>query len=466
MHTFRRTKIVCTIGPASRSEEALLALVRGGMDVARLNLSHGTHREHTAVFTRIRNVADREGRPIAVLFDTKGPAIRTGERTTPLLIKNGQEILFVPEGRNAADVTQNVITVNYDGFARDVGETDRILIENGEMVFDIVSVEPNGSVRAKSRQDGEIGSRRHVNLPGADVDLPTFSDKDREDIAFAEELRADFIALSFIRTGEDLEEARHLAPTPHLIAKIETVQAVKNISDIIRSADGIMVARGDLGVEIPFEEVFAVQNEIVARCRDAGKPVIVATQMLESMTLHPMPTRAEVTDVAHAVETGADAVMLSGETATGKHPALVLEAMDRIIRSTERSLEREHASPGAIHDDAEARAEAAVSLAASAHADALVVFTHRGNTARNIAKFRPHVPIVTLTSTREVQRKCALLYGVIPFIIPFGAPEQTIQEGLTKAREAAVIAPGQTVVLIADAAAKDAPVSSVQVREV
>jgi len=464
----RMTKIVCTIGPASASLPVMESLARNGMDIARLNLSHGTYDQHRTTVAAIRKLCDAGPYCIGIMFDTKGAEIRTGLRPSPLAVTEGDEILFVEEGkaRSPAD-----IEVNYGAFASDVRETDRILIDNGELAFGIVRILPDGSVLGRAQQSGTIGSRRHINLPGADLDLPPLTADDWKDIAFAIEQGADFLALSFIRTADDVRAVRAFVRERkggiQIIAKIETRQSVENIAEILNVSDGIMVARGDLGAEVPFEDVFVIQNELVARCRDAGKPVIVATHMLESMTEHPMPTRAEVTDVAHAAELGADATMLSGETASGKHPALAVEAMRRIIVATEEYGQRfRTAYPAAVHNEQEAQAEAAVSLADASGADALVVFTREGNTARVVSKFRPRVPVIAVTSSAETQRRVKLYYGVTPVVVTFSDPESTVQAGLRAAKEAGLIHTGERAVLISDSEAKDAPVSTVQMREI
>jgi len=451
----RMTKIVCTIGPSCSDFTGIESLAEHGMNIARVNLSHGTQQQHKETVSILRKL-NESGHCIGIMFDTRGGEIRTGERQTPLPVTKGQEVTFVPEGRPCPD---SCVSINYDGFADDVRETDCILLDNGELSFDIVTINDDGTVIGRAAQDGEIGSRRHINLPGADVDLPSITDKDWEDIAFAVEQEADFVALSFIRTSDDINAVRAFITEKgsgmQLIAKIETAQAVEHIAEIINASDGIMVARGDLGAEVPFEDVFVIQNELVTRCRDAGKPVIVATHMLESMREHPIPTRAEVTDVAHAAETGADATMLSGETASGKHPPVAVDAMRRILEATECYRCRfDVGLPSAVHNDREAQAEAAVALANSSDADALVVFTREGNTARLVSKFRPNVPIIGVAATKEIQRRIQLLYGVYPVQTTFGKPEETVQAGLDAAVAAGYIAKGQKIVLISDAEAK------------
>jgi pyruvate kinase len=458
MQPHRLTKIVCTLGPASASEAQIRELADGGMNIARINLSHGTHEEHSAVIAAIRKVNKGRSMPVGILLDTKGAEIRTGDVQTPLTVKAGDEVTFVPESDpRAAHPGDGIIAVNYDGFADDIRETKVILIDNGELSFDILSIGKDRSVRAKARQDGEIGSRRHVNLPGADIDLPALTDKDWDDVTFSAQQAVDFIALSFIRTADEVEQVRdflrkHKASSIALVSKIETAQAVENIAEIIRVSDGIMVARGDLGAEVPFESLPAIQDEIVVRCSDAGKPVIVATHMLESMKNHPIPTRAEMTDVAHAATEKADSTMLSGETATGRHPPVALEAMDRILRATEQHITR-FAGPSDIRmsdDEYDARSQAAVNLARTTDAAAILVFTRSGRTAQQVSKFRPNVPIIACTNAQDVQQKMTLLFGVYPLLIRFGDPEATITNGMNALLQSGLIQSGSKLILVSD----------------
>lgn len=468
----RFTKILCTLGPATHTRAAIEALAEGGMNVARINLSHGSEDEHRSVIHLIQEISrnrKKNGKPeIAILLDTKGAEIRTGDTDKPVAIKKGQEVIFSSHPNPDADKT--VIAVNYGGFANDVRETDRILIDNGEIIFDILSIEKNGDVRAKARGDGTIGSRRHVNLPGADIDLPSVTERDWEDIAFAAEEQVDFLALSFMRTGEDVTSVRNFLQKKNspiqIIAKIETKQAVENIQEIIHASDAIMIARGDLGAELPFETLPVIQDEIVMLCRVQGKPVIIATHMLESMMHQATPTRAEVTDIAHAATTGADATMLSGETASGSNPLLSLDAMDRVLRATEQHLARfslEGAQP--VQSERQARAEAAKTLADSTHAKAILVFTRTGQTARDLAKFRPHIPIFAFTNSASVARGLQVCYGVVPMEMALDQdPEATVQNALALCKKAGTVSPGDRVVIVSDAKAHEKLINTVQMR--
>ncbi|MEI8229531.1 MAG: pyruvate kinase [Candidatus Peregrinibacteria bacterium] len=470
--TSRLTKIICTLGPASDTYEQIRALAEAGMNIARINLSHGKREEHAAVIAHIRRL-NEEGYCIGHFMDTRGAEIRSGVVIQPIPIALGQEVVFSSNPKYQDPKNRAVIEVNYDSFAQDVRETKSILLDNGSISFDIVSIEKDGAVIAKALDAGSIGSRRHINLPGADIDLPSLTQKDWDDIAYGADEGVDAVALSFIRTAEEIEEVRALLmkkkSAMQIITKIETKVAVgKNLREIIDASDAIMVARGDLGTDIPIEELPAYQDEIVSLCIDAGKPVIVATHMLESMSAFPLPTRAEVTDVAHATATRTDTTMLSGETAAGKHPVKCVEMMDRIIRATEtREFRFHHFDDIAIRNDRDARAEAAVRLAKTTEADAMIVITRSGQTAREVARFRPDLPVIACTPTAAVQHSLTIVYGIFPLVVPFALPEKTIEDSLDGAKKAGLIKGGMRVVLLTDVLAKgDAHVTTVQLREI
>jgi pyruvate kinase len=442
--TTRSTKLVCTLGPACGTPEQIEALAVAGMTVARINMSHGSTESYKKTISMLHELNAKLAKNphplvpcIGILVDTQGAEIRTGDLAEPLELKAGQEVVFT----NKKDLTNErpVIWVNYEHFARDVGNAERILVDNGEITFELVSVQPDGGAIAKAMQDGVIGSRRHVNLPGVDLDMPSVSEKDWKDMEMAIEEKADFVALSFIRTGAEVEEVgaflKKKGSPMQMITKIETRQAVENIHEIIAASHGIMVARGDLGAEIPFERVPAIQDEIVALCRAAGKPVIVATHMLESMIVQPMPTRAEATDIAHAVLSRTDSTMLSGETAKGKHPLAAVDAMSRVIRATEEHLSRSVTVEAMeIHTADDARAEAAVTLAKSTNAKAIVAITRTGKTARAICRYRPHVPVIACTPDVSVQHQLQLSYGALPLILELQADHDATIDAAMKAR--------------------------------
>lgn len=465
----RLTKVICTLGPATNSREGILRLAKTGMNIARINFSHGSLPQHEEVIRTIQDINEKEGMNIAVMLDTKGSEIRTGEVSSPMEVAAGETVIFSPRPLPKSD--HKVILVNYDKFSEDVRETDRILLDNGELRYDIVEIQDDGCVLARAREAGKIGSRRHVNLPGAYINLPSITDKDWEDISLGCQLGADFVALSFIRSAKDVRDVRDFLSKKnahmHIIAKIETKQAVEDLHNIIDASDGVMVARGDLGAEIPFELIPAIQDDIVLRCRTQGKRVIVATHMLESMIKNPMPTRAEVTDVAHAAVTRTDTTMLSGETASGAHPFEALEAMDRILIETERHLQPLHDCGTPSTDDTrQARAIAAVNMANSLKTPAIVVLTQSGKSAHAISSFRPLVPILAFTASPVVRRRLQMDYGVAPFLLSLDEsdPENTVQSAIMLGKERGLLRSGDRIVLVTDSKVKDGVVSSVQVR--
>ena len=405
------------MGPASSTRDALRGLVGAGLNVARINFSHSTHEQHAATIALIRDVAGETGKPIAILGDLQGPRIRIGELGKPRDLADGSDVVFAPEGKETGDE----VPVTYEALADDVHDGDRILINDGLIELVVLDVS-KPRVTARVVHGGQLSSHKGINLPGVQVSAPSITTKDREDIAFAVEQELEYVALSFVRRAQDIAELRQLVPRHMLVvAKIEKDSALENIETIIRASDGIMVARGDLGVELPFEEVPYAQKRIIALCNRLGRPVITATQMLESMITHPRPTRAEASDVANAILDGTDAVMLSAETATGQYPRLAVEAMTRIITEIETRVKPRH------RDDRR-RAETAVSTefaiaAASAAAvtmlgaPVLIVFTKSGFSARVVAAHRPSVPILVLTDVPRTFRQLGLVWGVVPELV-------------------------------------------------
>src|SRR3989338_1970896 len=339
----RLTKIICTWGPSTQTPAQIEALARGGMDILRFNLCHGTWEEHRRTIRIVKalnaKLAGKGKIPscVGTLLDVKGAEVRTGVVETPLRIRKGEKVIF--SSRPCKGERLQGVLVNHRQFSADAAQAEHIILDNGKMSFDLVSKRKDGSVILRARQKGVIGSRRHVNLPGANIDLPSITKEDWKSIEHAADEKVDFLGLSFIRKAWEIEEVRKYLDKRGvpigLIAKIETRQALENLEEIIAVSDAVMVARGDLGSEIPFEQMPVVQDPIVSLCRQAGKPVLVATHMLESMIENPMPTRAEVTDIAHAAVTSTDVTMLSGETASGLHPRESLDAMDRVLRETE-----------------------------------------------------------------------------------------------------------------------------------
>lgn len=406
----RRAKIVCTIGPASESDEAVRALCLAGMDVARLNFSHGTAHEHAARAERIRRHSVELGKPVALLQDLSGPKIRTGVGG-PAAVADGDRVVLIESDVGSA----TELAINYEGLTEDVEPGDRILLADGQVEL-IVESKSKNAVEARAEHGGKLRDRMGVNLPSRRVRLGALTDKDRRDLEHGLKIGVDFIALSFVRSADDVAELRALCkklgrPTP-IIAKIETPPAVESIDDIVQAADAVMVARGDLGVELAPERVPVVQKRILNACRRHIRPVIVATEMLQSMVNAPRPTRAEASDVAGAVFDGADAVMLSAETATGVDPARACKMMASIM--AEAAASDFYAPPPADAGDTvpEAIARAACDVATGLKADVIVALTESGLTARLVSKARPAVPIVAFTHDDTTLRRLALYWGV------------------------------------------------------
>jgi pyruvate kinase len=413
-----RTKIVCTLGPSSATREAIKSLVEAGLNVARVNFSHGTHEQHAATIKLIRAVADEMKRPVAILGDLQGPRIRIGDLPAPVQLENGSEVVLVPE----ADADEpNEIPVTYERLADDLHPGERILIDDG--LLDLVVVDVNKPrVTARVLHGGPLRSHKGMNFPGVVVSASSLTEKDREDVRFAIAQELDYLALSFVQRPEDVRELRTLLPKGMLIvAKIEKDSALDNIEAIIEESDAVMVARGDLGVELPFEQVPLAQKRIIGFANHAGRPVITATQMLESMITNPRPTRAEASDVANAILDGTDAVMLSAETAAGKYPRLAVEAMSRIISELEkhprpRRNERQDRNVAVSTEFAIAAASSAA--VRMLQAPCVIVFTKSGFSARIIASQRPNVPILVLTDVPRTYRQLALVWGVVPELVP------------------------------------------------
>ena len=445
-----RTKIVCTLGPSSSSRDALLSLVEAGLNVARLNFSHGTHEQHAEVIATVREVAATVGRPVALLGDLQGPRIRIGDLVAPIQLDEGADVVLAPE-----DVARpGEIPITYERMATDVHAGDRVLVDDGLIELVVLDVaEPR--VTARVLHGGPLKSHKGMNLPGVHVSVPSLTEKDRDDVRFAVSQGLDYLALSFVRKAADLAELRALVPREMLIvAKIEKDVALENIDEIIRASDGVMVARGDLGVELPFEEVPIAQKRIIALATRLGRPVITATQMLESMIHNPRPTRAEASDVANAILDGTDAVMLSAETAAGKYPRLAVEAMARIIREIESHpapfrRDARAATLGTV-DTEHAIAAASATAARNLGAPIIIVFTKSGFTARVMASHRPSVPILGLTDEERTYRQLALVWGVIPELVEHQKDYEAMARiGMDRARENGLVQQGDRVIVTA-----------------
>jgi pyruvate kinase len=416
----RRAKIVCTLGPATASAEAIAELIAAGMDVARMNFSHGDHADHQAVYERVRAAAAGVGRPIGVLADLQGPKIRLGRFADgPVMWETGEQVAITVD-----DVVgdHDRVSTTYQGLARDARKGDRLLVDDGKV--GLVVDEVRGSdVICTVTEGGEVSNNKGLSLPGMNISVPALSDKDIADLTFALGLGVDFVALSFVRSAGDIDLVHKVmdevgSPRIPVIAKLEKPEAVANLEAIVSAFDGVMVARGDLGVELPLEQVPMVQKRIVQIARENAKPVIVATQMLDSMIEHSRPTRAEASDVANAVMDGADAVMLSGETSVGKYPTITVQTMARIIAAVEvESVQapplthKPKTQPGAI-------ADAARDIGERLDAAALVAFTQSGDTVRRLARLHTPLPLLAFTPMETTYRQLSLTWGVQCFQVP------------------------------------------------
>jgi pyruvate kinase len=453
--TPRRTKIVATIGPACSTPEKLRELVGAGMDAARLNLSHGTHEDHAARAKLVRDVQEEVGRPLALIGDLQGPKFRVGGLDQPLILVQGSEVTVVTTGDGAGNGELPVAPAAIGEVLRPGHE---VLIDDGMIRLRVDAVE-SGRFRCGIVVGGTVTSHKGVNLPGVPIAIPSLTRKDLEDLEFALELGCDFIALSFVRSAADVRDLKALieqeGSTAHVIAKIEKSEAVDALDDVLAEADAVMVARGDLGVEIGPELVPLVQKRIISKALERGKPVITATQMLESMIHHPEPTRAEASDVANAVLDGTSAIMLSGETAMGEYPVQAVQTMDRIARAVEPSLGYRHQIPEATEDPTigNAMSNAACDLAEALGAKAMLVPTFTGRTASAVARLRPRRPIVALTHKQWSVHQMAIEWGVTPIWIPECKDVEDLwNRSLDAAKEAGLIESGDTVVITAGTA--------------
>jgi pyruvate kinase len=415
----RRAKIVCTLGPATCSPDQIAALVAAGLDVARLNMSHGSQASHHAAYGNIRAAGDASGRSIGVLVDLQGPKIRLGRFASgPVTLVPGAEFTITGEDVPGG---QAEVSTTYPGLAGDVRPGTQILVDDGRVVLDVTEVD-GPRVRTKVVTGGQVSDHKGLNLPGVRVSVPALTSKDADDLRWALGLRADMIALSFVQGPEDAARARQImeemdAALP-LIAKIEKPQAVAALPEIIEAFDGIMVARGDLGVEFALEQVPLVQKRAIALTRQAAKPVIVATQMLESMVSAPRPTRAEASDVANAVLDGADALMLSAETSVGSYPVDAVTTMAKIIVAAEDALPDRAAPAGQPASTGWAIARAAAEVGSVVGAKALVAFTMTGETARRLARHRSPIPLLAFTTKPATRSQLALTWGAETFVVP------------------------------------------------
>ena len=454
----RKTKIICTLGPAVDNPEVLKKLMLKGMNVARLNFSHGNHEDHKKRIDMFKKLRSELGLPIPLLLDTKGPEIRIGKfEAGEVVLTEGQEFVLVNENI-IGDNTK--CTVSYKDLYKDVKIGGRILINDGLVELEVMQISERDIV-CKVLNGGAIGNNKGVNIPDSDIHLPSITQQDIDDIRFGVENGIDFVAASFVRKASDVMEIKRVLERfdgegIRVIAKIENREGIRNIDEIIKVADGIMVARGDLGVEIPVEEVPIVQKQIIEKCYRNGKPVITATQMLDSMIRNPRPTRAEASDVANAIYDGTSAIMLSGETASGKYPVESLETMTRIALKAEKSIdywkifsESRYAMTGSVTN---AISHATCTTAMDLQAAAIITFTKSGHTARMISRFRPACPIVATTSDERVCRQLSLSWGVIPFLVhETTTTDEMFDAGVNKALESGMVKNGDVVVITAGA---------------
>ncbi|MEY4136890.1 MAG: hypothetical protein RL205_1018 [Actinomycetota bacterium] len=417
----RCAKIVATLGPATNTPETLRSLVDAGMDVARLNLSHGSHEVHAETYRMVREASDASGRGVGILVDLQGPKIRLGKFASgPVLLENGAEFIVTTE-----DVPGDaqMVSTTYKGLPGDVKPGDKVLVDDGRVALEVVRVE-GPRVVTKVVEGGRVSDNKGFNLPGAAMSVPAMSEKDREDLRWALRIGADMIALSFVRNAADIDDVHAIMAEEGVrlpvLAKVEKPQAVDNLEEIIAAFDGVMVARGDLGVELPLEMVPLVQKRAIQMCREAGKPVIVATQMLDSMITANRPTRAEASDVANAVLDGADALMLSGETSVGEHPALVIETMGRIIEHIEEQAldQLPPLTDSRFGSTARSLTRAAVQVAVDSGATHLIAFTETGMSARLVSRWRPPTRILAFTPNARVRSQLSLVWGVETFLVP------------------------------------------------
>lgn len=464
----RRTKIVATLGPSTESVEILRELIQKGVNVFRLNMSHGRHEWVREIVPRIRRLSGELHRPVGILMDTQGPAIRTGELANELNLKVGDLFVFTVRGHVSEELYS--VDTNYDDLINDIQVGDVVLVDNGILEMQ-VREKREKEILCEVLTPGKLSDRRHINLPGVRVNLPALTAKDLADVDLGMELGVDWIALSFVREASDIEKLRdllrrHQCEHIGIVAKIENQLAMKNLREIVHATDAVMVARGDLGIECPYYELPIIQRRIVKHCLAERKPVIVATHLLESMISNPMPTRAEITDVANAVFENADAIMLSGETAVGRYPVRCVEVLDAVANRIETSgnlgLHRE----APLETDRQRLAASGISLANHMKAAGVVVFTRSGQMAETCASLRPLTSrIFAFTPSATLPNRLALLFGVWCRVLAFDSdPESTIHAAIGQLLAEQEVVVGDRLVIISDVLARDETVSSIQIR--
>lgn len=455
----KKTKMICTIGPASENEEILSKIIEAGMNASRHNFSHGDHEEHKGRILKVKELAKKYNKEIAIVLDTKGPEIRTGKfEPSKIELQKGSEftIYVGPEAQDlVGDATK--CSVTYDGLANDVKPGNTILIDDGLVGLEVKSVEGN-AVKCEVKNTGLVGTHKGVNVPGVSIQLPALTKKDESDLIFGCEIGVNMIAASFVRKAKDVQAIRKVLDDNGgkdilICSKIENQEGVDNIDSILEESDAIMVARGDLGVEIPIENVPAVQKMIIEKCNKAGKPVVTATQMLDSMIRNPRPTRAEVSDVANAILDGTDAIMLSGESANGSYPVEAVQTMAKIARETEKQLSYKVAvSQATNHVPAIAGviSRAACNAANELQASAIVSSTQSGATAKRLSQCRPECPIIAVTPSETVAKQLAFSWGVYPIVADkVESTDEMMNKSVEAAKNNGFVNEGDTVVIAA-----------------
>ncbi|MCX6959695.1 MAG: pyruvate kinase [Verrucomicrobia bacterium] len=468
-NTLRKTKIICTLGPVSETPERLREMILAGANIFRLNMSHAQHDWVRQIVPTIRSIASELDIPVGILLDTQGPAVRTGDLPTKLDLKVGDIMEFTVRGARSEEVYS--VNVNYDGLIDDINEGDVVLVDNGVIHLKVLS-KINNRIRCEVLTPGALGSRRHINLPGVKVNLPPLTEKDMADVAVGAEVGVDFVALSFCREPSDIVEMRRVlalhGSNARVIAKIEDQSAVKLITEIIQETDAVMIARGDLGVECPMEELPIIQRKILKAALKIGKQVIVATHMLESMIENPVPTRAEVTDVANAVFEQADAIMLSGETTVGKYPVECVKVLDRIARRIERSGSAHFAEQTSLLNPRQKTAHSGVVLAGSFSNASLAILTRHGEMADYTSHIRPeHAPIYAITPSEETARHLTLNWGVLPLVMPFGnTPEESVKNAEELLLSRGLLKKGDQLIVMSDIIEGEEKFDSIQLRTI
>ena len=469
----RHTKVIATIGPASESEEVIAKLLKSHVDVFRINMAHADHQWVKQITKRIRTVGQEMNREPAVMMDVKGPEIRTGYLHDPVELKKNDSLDLIFVAQPSPPLIDGIwqIEVNYDKLPDHITSGDIILLDNGLIPLDVIHSSPT-CIRCKVKQDAILKSRRHVNLPGIETGLPSLTEKDRKDSILGIECAHDYFALSFTRDADSIDLFRSFlkenGSDAQIIAKIEDHKGVQNIEEIIKATDAIMVARGDLGIECAFEDLPIIQKRTVGSCLAAGKPVIIATHMLESMIESPVPTRAEVSDVANAVNEGADCIMLSGETTTGKYPVDCVQMLNRIAHRIEEDIEPTLTEELKLFRPKAKMLRSAALLAMRMENAAVLVFTRSGDLAAKLGALRPYgAPLFAFTDVDGLHRRLRLIWGIEPFLIEFSQdPEVTIQIAIRKLLDCGWVDQGDQLVTVTNVFAHDKVVESIQLREV